>query len=65
MRRGYRGPSANGLEYEALGRWKRLFHWAPGVRAWIKRCVNKRDRRDARLIVNFEATDCNGDSDVT
>lgn len=36
----------DGDEMDALTRWKRYLHWAPGERKRIKRQYNKRQRRE-------------------
>jgi hypothetical protein len=41
-------PLKGGDEYDALTRWKRLLHWRPGIRAWMKRKYNKRVRKAAK-----------------
>jgi hypothetical protein len=43
---GHRGQMKGGDEYDALTRWKRVLHWRPGVRAWIKNKFNRRSRRE-------------------
>ena len=35
-------------EVEAFGPWRHVVRWGPGVRAYIKRQANRRERRDAR-----------------
>jgi len=39
-------------EYDALSRWKKLFHWRPGQRKKIKNIHNKRIRREADLSLH-------------
>ena len=36
-------------EYDALTRWKNLFHWKPGQRKKIKQQYNRRIRREGDL----------------
>ena len=36
-------------EYDALTRWKNLFHWKPGERKRIKQQYNRRIRREGDL----------------
>jgi len=42
---GHRERMISGDEYDALTRGKRWHKWRAGVRAWIKRKFNKRQRR--------------------
>ena len=45
---GWRTKLQDGSEYDALTRWRQWFHFRAGVRAWIKRKHNKRERKRVR-----------------
>ena len=46
---GHREKLKGGDEFDALTGWRRFLHWKPGTRKHIKRKVNKRIRREAKL----------------
>jgi hypothetical protein len=38
-------PMTNGDEYDALTKWRKVFHWKEGRRAYIKRSYRRRERK--------------------
>jgi hypothetical protein len=52
---GHRECLSGGDEWDALTRGKRFHRWRAGVRAWIKRKFNKRQRRHSKNGETFES----------
>ncbi len=53
---GQRLPLRSGDEYDALTRWRKLFHWRSRERATIKRRFRRRERRSGKLLCTKEPT---------
>lgn len=47
-------PMKSGAEYDALTRWKKFLHWAPGERKKIKQKYNRRERKLAKMEIRSD-----------
>jgi len=47
---GHRTKLKSGDEYDAFGKWRRIFHWQAGQLKAIKRRFSKRVRQEAKKL---------------